>query len=406
MVELKPQGDSRHGGASRIAYYAWFALLAGFALRLFIIIAAPVHDLGEGYPAFNDEISHYNHILFLHTLGNTPEQRMGVGEEQALTRGEVEYSQPPLYYLVVSGVVNLIRGTAFEIMLIRFLSLILWAFALWYLVRSLPNQKWKNTILLAGGILGAGFIPSTTINNDALFALFIAIVYALTAKSTLKEMNLRQVIVFSLVFTLTLWTKLSALALFPMIIATVVTSRRTKRYIYSLVSLGIVVIGSLPLWITRAIIYGHPLSVSEAASGVQFQAKDAVISLMYTTVCPWMEFFPSWFVKLPALLFFLFLAVSGAVFLLKWKRSTDAISLQDRRILLLWLLGAICVIPAWLYYAVRFHQFDMRLLLPASPFLVVFLGHPLWSWGERKQKIAGWVVAILLVIPFLAWGLV
>lgn len=384
------------------------AVAFGLVLRLIAIFTAPLHEPSTVVPSFNDEASHLNHVYFQAQRGGLAHQRMAVGEEYALTRGEVEYSQPPLYYQLAALLTHLVPKQR-ELYALRLFSLLLWGFALAVLVRNLPDKGWKVPVVLGGTVLGAGMIPSTTVTNDALLALFIALIYAESVRIVRGDKSTSALIRVSALAALAIWTKLSALLLLPVIIAALLLSesrtRDSRKWVQAVILLFFTFVGTLPLWIARIQVYGSPLGVEHSSSGLVFDPKSAVIAAIYTHISPYMELWGSWFVKLPALLF-VFAGYGGLLVLaVRFRSWIGSLNRETRNLLISWSVGAVLVLVSWLVYAVRYYQADVRLLLPAAPALAVWMGWPFWNASRQIRMLIGWSSLLLLLLPYLAWGL-
>ncbi|MDP8205867.1 MAG: hypothetical protein P9L92_04310 [Candidatus Electryonea clarkiae] len=389
-----------------IPSYAFTALLTGIILRLFIVFFAPVHEVPSSIPAFNDETSHRNHVIFRSVVNHTPAQRLSATDAYALERGEVEYSQPPLYYIFAAGILNLSRST----ILLRIISLTFWLLALFLVTRFAPNERMRAPLLLAGGLLGVGMIPSATINNDSLLALVTAAIYAQTACAVKKETTLITLMNLGMLAALGVWVKISALTLLPMIMLAGylgTSGTRKRKLIAVLFILAVTFWMTIPLWYSRISVYGSPISVSMSAGDAVFKPRDAIVSAIYSLLCPWMELWASYLVKIPCILFILALVISGITLFLALIRRKKSIFNESgadiRRILIIWSTGAIFGVTAWAFYGINYHQVDTRLLLPAAPALAILLGWPLWSWQKKHADIAGWALVILCAIPYIAW---
>ena len=389
--------------------YVIFGILVGLAIRLTVVFTAPAHvtDRFMLFPAFNDEASHLNRVLISEQGYMIPIQRMSVSEEHALDRGEVEYSQPPLYYLAVAPMLKAIRSLAF----LRFLSLLFWIAALWILASSLPPNGIRIPLLLAGSLLGAGYIPSSTVNNDSLSALVIACSYAFAARVTHKRTMFDPLLAGSLA-AVGAWTKLSLLTLWPMLLFALWQNQ--SRFRHNRKTIGtfaaIALAGTFMLWLSRILVYGHPLATEIASDGGVFQLKGGIVAAIYSLVCPWMELWSSWWVKLSGLAFALVLLMSSIFLLIQVIRKTgpvlDVFATHPglRAILVTWSVGALFGVLGWLWFGIRYFQLDVRLLLPAAPFLAVMFGWPLYCLERKKRMWLGWIVAILLFLPIIALG--
>lgn len=401
-------GEDRLGfRGTQVPFYAIAAVVLGLLLRFYPIASAPVHGAAGLLPAYNDEASHLNHIALLASTDRPGQQRMAVHDPDALIRGEVEYYQPPLYYMFASQIAGLF-GTGWRgIIALRVVSLLLWVAAVGVVAFHAPSREMRGALLLAGGLLGAGFIPSVTLTNDALFALIVAGLYAMATRAAHGPLGLLGLMNLALLAAAAIWTKLSGLVLLPMVAAAawMAGDRRTgaaRTVIVLLVTLW----ATLPLGLQRIALYGSPLSITDvAAPQGALDIPGMIKAALYSTLMPWMELWASPWVKVALVLFGLALLASLVLGILR--RRAILASLTDtssRGAALLWTIGGVGSLLGWLYYALRYQQAEARLLLPAAPTLAVAFGWPLWAGPGRWRNAVGWALVILFALPFLAWG--
>ncbi|MFC2170424.1 hypothetical protein ACFLQJ_00435 [Calditrichota bacterium] len=389
----------------KLPLYAIFALTLGIIIRLIIIFTAPIDDISPSSPYFNDERSHLNHVLFRSTFNRSAPQRFDSKAPYAIERGELEYSQPPLYYMIASGLIRICSS----VIVLRLFSFIVWLLALWIILRHLPSAKMAGVFLLAGGLLGAGMVPSTTINNDSLLALIVACIYAHISSSTQRGTPVLSVVILGMLTATGIWTKLSALTLIPMVVIAIYYTFEggfSRKLKYILLYFAILTWMTLPMWSTRITVYGTPFSITASTGFAEFKLREAITSICYSLVSPWMGYWSSYFVKIPAIILVIILFVSGIVFLksliLKREFFTSVLRVEQQRLLLIWLTGSFFTVVAYLFYGFRYFQLDARLLIPAAPGLAVMFGFPLWTWSKKSASLVGWLLTILLLIPYIA----
>lgn len=399
------QGETR----VEIPIYAVVLLMVGILLRFTLIFSTPFHGIPEtGLPSFNDEASHLNHALMDHQALVPGEQRMGVREDFALERGEVEYSQPPLYYWMLAGAMRVFGSGSIALHLYRLASLVLWFAGLHLLFYYAPLRAARFPILIGGALLGAGLIPSTTINNDSLFALTIGGLYAFATMTRDREFSLLQLVNLALLFAVAIWTKLAALTLGPMVLAIAwVAGPRERRWGRLLFVGAIALWATMPLWLQRTILFGSPLSIDHAASGTlpPFDIDLMVKSTFYSMVMPWMELWGHPAVKIGMVGFGFLLFTSVAGIFIRWNDLVATIREQRATtITLLWMLGGLGAVAGWLYYAIRYQQSEARLLLPAAPALAVAIGWQFLLYRNSLRIALVILVVTVILIPYIALG--
>ena len=384
-------------------------LLAGLLLRLFLIVVQPLHgSTNPNRVAYNDEASHWNHALILRDTGRPGVQRSGVRETGSLAQGEVEYSQPPLYYWFSSLVLRVIGSGPYSITILRLISLLFWFGALHLLFYQTPFEGARLPILIGGTLLGAGWISSSTINNDSLFALTIAGLYFFAVQAGKKDFSLLRLINLGLLFAVAIWTKLAALALGPMVLAIAyVAGPKPKGIARVMLVGGIALWATLPLWLQRTVLLGSPLNIGPAESGElpPFSLIETLKGTLYSLVMPYMELYwhPAVKIAMLAFAFLLFAAVClGAIRfreIHQYIRETGASTAT-----LLFMIGALGSVAAWFYYAIRYQQSEARLLLPAAPALAIAFGWQLYMYrGWVKRAFVGLVI-VVLSLPLVALG--
>ncbi|MBD3164987.1 hypothetical protein GF324_00145 [bacterium] len=391
-----------------VPVWVWVAVLIGLVMRTASIATVPLHQGGNGPPAFNDELSHLQHIRYLGTVWSVPDQRMNIGDPAAFTRGEVEYHQPPLYYMMSATLLRALPVLrTVQVPLLRGLSLLFWVVALWILLRSLPDARMQAPLLFASTLPAVSILPSAYISNDALLAVFVALMYARSADLVRDGWSTGRAVELGLAGALGAWTKLSAVTLWPMLALAAFQVRPGnlgQKLGGAAIPMTAAFIGTLPLWVQRTLTYGEPLSFSFASKGLTFQFRTAFAAAYHSLVAPWLEYWASPLVKLPALVLLTALIVSGAAGIALRQRIRDRVDERTARVLALWVVGAGVATLAWAVYGFRFHQTESRLLLPAAPGLAVLLGWPLWVWTPDRQRLLGWALVLLLSLPYLKWG--
>jgi len=389
---------------NRLPSYAIFALILGVFLRIFAVFSAPVHSQSDSFPAYNDEASHLNHVLFRTYGTGQPEQRFSVTDGDALVNGEVEYYQPPLYYQAMALVVKVLPAGQNLVWSLRLISLMLWLMALYLISISIRDTHLRGLLVVVGSLLGAGFIPSTTINNDALYGLAIGGIYYLS----LKNRSFFDLVNLSLLVSVAIWIKLAALTLIPMVFVSIyIFNSETRVFLKkSLLAVFVILWTTFPLWLQRIDVFGHPLSLGEGGGehlGLPF--RELIVSVVLSLSQPWFEFWYSPWVKISVVLLFVLMAGLMTYGTILFRKKEKVLPSELKQYFFpIWGVGALFATLGWIYYGVRFNQMETRLLLGAAPGLVVLLGWPVTLLESRFRTIIGWTLTGILAISFISWS--
>ena len=271
-----------------------FYLVFG-ALYLF---ATPVFEA-------HDEIWHFGYIQHLRQHGSLPVQVFDGVDTLYQQHG----SQPPLYYLLAAGITapinlddaesyrqlnpharlsqpdsfgnknlvmraegqSLLRGTGLAVLLLRALGLALGAatVALIYKIGELVAPQRSTVAFVAAAItaLNPMFIFVTaSVSNDSLAMALNGVVVLLLLRTLRDGFRLRNGVMLALAFGLACLTKVSSLALLPVLLGVCLfVQRKTKDrrgclvFLYSLAIAGLVIAG---WWYLRNLqLYGEPLGI-------------------------------------------------------------------------------------------------------------------------------------------------
>lgn len=399
----------RYAGKLGIPPYAFAALIVGIILRLVIVFGAAVRvDQKATLPAYNDEYAHLNHVRYSATESGTPRQTATVHDPGALERGDFEYWQPPLYYSFAALVWRLHPTDLEKPILLRLLSMVFWAMALLSVLRALPDAETRGTIILADTLLGIGFVHSATVNNDALFAVAASLLYLFSARALFKPFDWKEWGALALLAAASIYTKLSALPLMPMVAVAAwvgVTGSRSRKALSAVGMALAVLLLTLPLWIIRLKTYGAFLgTVTVNNGGSTLSIRELISAMLLALQEPWPELWHFGIVKIIALLFPAVCLFSLAWISFRWQRVVEAArTLHIDRILALWSVGAGVTLIGFLYYGLRFSQTDPRFLVGAGPVLALVFGAPLWVLPSRKAWAVGWGIFLLILLPHLSW---
>ena len=262
---------------------------------------------GLATPVFeaNDEIWHFGYVQHWRETGSLPEQIFDGSDSIYRQHG----SQPPLYYGLMAlltsplniddvedyrrlnphvnanapdsyGNKNLIihdenlsplRGTGLVVLLIRGLSLALGAGTVVcvYKIGELVAPQRPTVAFVAAAITGLNpmfIFVSASVNNDALSAALNSALVLLMLRMIRDGFTVRNSVLLALLFALSCLTKLTALALLPVLIGVCLYVYRKTRdrrgvilFLYLLAFFWLVIAG---WWFVRNIqLYGEPLGI-------------------------------------------------------------------------------------------------------------------------------------------------
>ncbi|MDK9700053.1 MAG: hypothetical protein OEM52_07910, partial [bacterium] len=320
--------------SNNIPTYAITAAVIGLLLRLWLILAAPLQsDVTNPLPAFNDELSHFHHILYQRDVGSIPLQKLQYVDEAALATGGAEYWQPPLYYQLSAFLLKAVGTVSHPERMIRLFSLGCWIVGLGFLLAFVPNPQWRTPILLGGSLLGAGLPASVTVNNDALMALFVGAFFACTTVAARRRLGWLQLFVWGGLLAFGVYAKLPALTLWPMVIFAIWfgEANRLIGFIKAAMVELFAFLLTLPLWLQRIEFYGHPIGFRHAP---EITLREALIAFGYSSMSPWQEPWSSPFVKFTGVVFCLALLASTIYLFLHrkqfWIEFTGSEKLAER----------------------------------------------------------------------------
>lgn len=361
--------------AGRVAIPLGIALASGIILRIYFALATPIAS--EATPghlsSYNDELAHGNYALHLLETGRLPQNVESIEAEGALSRGNFENYQPPLYYLLVAGLsASLGKSLLSDVILVgRFLNVVLF-FGILVLFILIAKELALPSISISLGVMflslsGVMVRFTSTATNEALFWLFGGIMLWTALKMWHSGIWLTSATVFFASSVAALYTKLTAVLLLPLLALALLKQRKARTIFLVGMASVLIVIVTLPLWFRNLHEFGSifPLaagfgSPQNAAPGVGF-----LTYALRSFVFPWQEFWRGWMGLALMLPFFLYLFVSAA--------GKRVITTLVREPVLSAALLLTCV--AFLWLNVRYHQAEARYLFAAWPVLaLLFIG--------------------------------
>lgn len=426
---------------SSVPRWVWIAVIVGILARILYLALTPLpKQEGTFLIPFNDELAHYHHVLYQRDFSRMPYQFDRTVSEAVLARGDGEYWQPTLYYQLCGYILRIFfsskekkeyiplspandypktlstssnsknntGGSQFpyptkEVVVLRFLSLCFWLAGIFILLKLVPYSLMRTPILLST-LLGLWLPMSATINNDALLWFWICVLYGFATYAARNGLTRYEGLLLCGVFLMAMYTKLSALPLLPMALATIWVGRKHQPLLIRVTELfvaGTLILDLLlPMLYLRNILYGDPLGVGQA---LPVGLWEGVKAFFYSAVAPIQEWWSFPVVKGFALLLAIFSPIalwracsnlrslfssySLQTFIGKSSNQTfvgntskEAPPLSDnpqeanRTALLIWGIGIAVSTLMWVIYAFYNYQFEARLLLNALPGLgLVFI---------------------------------
>lgn len=393
--------------------------------RALIVFAVIYLIIGALYaihtPAWQvpDEPAHYGYTRQIVEQGCCP-----------VMRDELSYEnhQPPLYYLLSVPVYAVSNGNLIALRLYSVLLGLGAVIAGWATIRVLfPEQPW----LAVGVAAFIAFLPQRLammggFNNDSLTellsgaALLTCALYVKVDQRELPRLGLGMGVLLGLIFL----TKLTAYPLAAVMLLAVVLRARRECWPLRLVLVNAarILVPALAmggiLWLRNLTIYGWPDFLAQRAHDTiattqlsfaqyieQFGAgRWAQEILRVTFQSFWGQFgwmavpFQEWVYVLLRLLTILCLA--GAILAgILWGGELRP---SQREALILFGVALALILVAFLYYNLKFVQFQGRYLYPVLIPIALALVGGLWAWvrllfSQRAARMAALVPAVMLV---------
>jgi 4-amino-4-deoxy-L-arabinose transferase-like glycosyltransferase len=393
-----------------------------------------------------DEPAHYNYIRYVAQNLALPELKQGdfpydwlsmlkqyKFENLSIDRVKYESHQPPLYYVLgalVYSIANVLKlQTPF---ILRFFSLALGAVALWLGFRIVRSIFPDEPLLALGTAAFAATLPmhltmNMGINNDVLVELILALVVGQVVLVDAARWTWKKALLLGVLLGLALLTKLQAYIavvlvlialLYDLLQARKVTNSLTWRKALGLagIILGIAGVIVLPWLIRNASVYGFgdilaihrqdQVASRQLTTAAYFSkigiVQYAVAFATTTFQSFWGQF--GWMgVVLHPRFYLAALFLTGIIlvgFIVYLVRATrNHLSPVTRRGLFILLVWGICTVLGYLWYNIKFVQFQGRYLFPAIiPLGLVFTLGLRELFGGKQIVPLG---AIGLVVLFL-----
>ena len=383
-------------------------LIASLILSVLFALRVP-------FDANPDERAHHAYIRLL-----TEEKQFIVFK--AGDPNYFETHQPPLYYLLCVPVFAATGGDVFAVRLVAAILQLLTIFVAFRAGRDLFPSRPEMAL---GAAAFVAFLPTQaqlagSINNDSLTTLWCALLFWKLGRVALKgDKNQWGTAGFIALFLgLGLLTKLSLLQIVPTIIVAYFLALRAGKltFVDAARLCAAAIIGGFlvasPWLIRNAMLYGDPftLKIFPLTAGEGTPTPEIMMTLKGWSFSQYIIFdavrtFASfWFIVppnavTPPLLPFLVVAVLGIVGIVGAFRPAErgGVTSDERRVLLLLLLGLLILIPFFVRFNLRFYQAQGRYFLPAL-LPAAFLCLAGWSNGAGANRERWAIAAVALVL--------
>lgn len=383
-------------------------LLLSILIRLVMVIANPMYP-NKGYlPGYNDEPLHLHYVKYVAENRTRPIFDRSLADMDTLTH---QYIQSPLYYLLAAPVYQMgntfssNNGGMYSTRLLSVLFGVISIVLIFRLVNLLTGGEFKIAMGAAAAFCFApnAVIFSSLVTNDALLILLSVVFIYFVVLSSQNNASNFHIFLASAFLAAAVWTKLSALSLFPLLWFCAPSSLPMKKKLLVLLQ-GIITCGvlTLPLFLWNGIHYGspilsgvgpvHPKYMPEVALGVEGNAINhpvrAMKTLLRTAVIPFQELWGSNIEKTSSFLWLIWwgvLSLVGFVMLI-WKFSRYGVLIMS-----LFLVGI-----AFLWYSSITFQVEFRLWIPAWVALSAMVG-----MGIGVLRVNYYIQGLLWIAPML-----
>ena len=265
MIKAKGQVQSGRLGKSDGRHNAkWLGVILGVHVVLALVYW---HYTPFGAPP--DEGPHGKYVAVLAGTGSLP-------VFDASNRGDYEYHQPPLYYLM--GTPFYCVGRAIRMAdpaaMVRLLSLILGGLSIlaaYAVVRSAFPDERILPLTCAGfvGLLPTHVMLSSSVSNDVLAEVVFGLALLVMVRMLVTGLSWRRTIGLGAILGAGLLAKTTCVLLFPIVVLAYVlvwqrgasTGRSLAAHVAAVLGVGIAIGG---WWLARnQFLYGDPLAVSQ-----------------------------------------------------------------------------------------------------------------------------------------------
>jgi 4-amino-4-deoxy-L-arabinose transferase-like glycosyltransferase len=387
--------------AATLVYAA--VLSAAIMVRCVLVIAVPSEPGVKGrLEGMNDEPAHFNYVRHLVEHRSLPIQTRHVREPGAFERGDFEYYQPPLYYVVCAPLLA-VAGEPLGFQVCRLVSFACGLLSLLVLARILVRLDCPRSCVRLGVVFLA-LLPthayfSSLVSNDSLSWLIALLVVREVlvlldgARVGAEPIRFGSHARIGLLIAAGMLTKSTVAVVIPMVMFAygyVAWRTRDAGSMRGLaIALGIPILLAGPWYLRNLVIYGSPLPLHVGFGHVDMGR--ASFSSLYHIVGSTIRYF--WFpmAHIPQVPWVTTYRSIGGVLVLVhaalaiwYFRRPEA---RNARNLTLWLFMAV-TLAGYLKLTLQWGEAEGRFLFPALAPIVFLFVQPVfafcarWRWGE------------------------
>lgn len=382
------------------------ALLCGLLLRTFLACEVPTgfESVHRGLSWYNDEKAHLNYVTHLATKRAFPVQTKSVKDSGAFARGDFEYYQPPLAYLVQAPA--WLAGEAFRPgtgwLAARLLEVFV-AFLTLLAARSLAERLAPGTGEAVAWMLALhpGFAyQGVLVSNDPLFwllsVLFLLVVVELPRHGPTW--------LLAPLTAALLLTKSSAIVLLPLpfiaLTPPLVDDFRPRKLLPATLALALGILAAAPWYFRNLQVYGSIFAL-EIGHGAPYDLHSTLTNIPVLKMMTLYFLGSLWFPMDQMLSMRLVPRILETFACAAWILPVFVERLRARASAIAPLLWAALVLGllAFVPYAVRYCQSEARLLFQLLPAFTA-----LWavSCGARPTRWTWLAIAPCIAV----WGFV
>jgi len=381
-------------------------IILGIALRLFFVFTTPLYPEAGFLPGYNDEPLHLNYIQHL-ANGNGWPVYQPTGDI-AIDHPRGEFVQPPLYYksVVPAYKIGEFFRPGWGLYTVRLMSVLYGIIAGVFAYRM--AYIWTNRRRIARFTLAAMmFAPNAVmftslVSNDALLICLSSMtLYSLPLCRQPRISGLR-IVITGAFLAATMWVKLSAIVLVPLIVFCVPPKTTLKNwFVTSFKIFAIFALIVMPMIIWSVANYGHPYPgggvpmqaqyLPEAAIGVSGGAIHhplmATKIFLRTASMPIADLWGSALEK-----------IISAIWLLIWGIFLivgTTVSVFKKNLSYMFVAAVTLMTAAFIFRSVFLFQVEFRLYAPIFAILSI-----LTALGYERLNLPLWLYAIIWSAPF------
>lgn len=402
--------------SKRLSISSWRIIGLAFAIRLLFLAATPIEATNEPFTItpFNDELSHYNYVVYMAEHGKRPLQVHSIKESYPIGLNDYEYYQPPLYYSINGHIYRLLPEFLKNIYTVRLINLILsllLVLTIGRLILTIEPDLGVPAMLVVMLLASTVFFGVSVTNGNLLWLLSALVTYY--GMLLIKSPNLKNRIAMMLFFILAIWTKLSALTLLPAILYVLYISFNKKkilsRLLLSVIWVSISLTWTIPLFWQNFNYYGSlfPLSVGcgEPVNILsQISLKQAVFTANYLLHTFYFPFDNFGYGILQALIILLMGVATIIIAFFGLKNliyKFRIYSVEYRRIIIFMSLTLGFALLGLLMMILRYTQSEARLLFTALPAICLLLSSGIEKIFDGSNYRTEKVTLLFIALPYL-----